>query len=98
LTFEGVGVEDFKKKFPATQGERKKSCSIQSRKKISCKRERSKKIPACKSTEAFHFSIVSTGLQDFAFLSRYICLKEHWVNSGHYITGILYTTFGASNI
>jgi hypothetical protein len=40
----GGGLEDFKKKIPATQGERKKkSCSIQSRKKISCKRERSKK-------------------------------------------------------
>jgi hypothetical protein len=36
-------------------------------------------IPACKSTDVLHFSIVSTGLQDFAFLSRHICLKEHGV-------------------
>jgi prepilin-type processing-associated H-X9-DG protein len=37
LIFEG-GLEDFEKKFPAIQVERKKkSCSIQSRKKKSCK-------------------------------------------------------------
>ena len=36
-----------------------------------------KKIPTCKSTDVLHFSIVSTGLQDFAFLRRHICLKEH---------------------
>jgi hypothetical protein len=65
----GGGLEDFKNNFLQPKERKKKSCNIQSRKKISCKRERSKKIPACKSTEAFHFSIVSTGLQDFAFLS-----------------------------
>jgi hypothetical protein len=65
-------LEDFEKKFPATQGERKKkSCSIQSRKKnIMQKRALKKKISTCNSTDALHFSIVSTGLQDFAFLSR----------------------------
>ena len=56
-----------------------------------------KKIPACNSTEAFHFSIVSTGLQDFAFLSSWhICLKEHWVNRGQHHRDS--TAFGASNI
>jgi hypothetical protein len=54
LTFGGGVLEDFKKEFPATQGERKKkSCSIQSRKKISCKRERSKKI-SCNSSLSLH--------------------------------------------
>jgi hypothetical protein len=62
-------LEDFEKKFPAIQGERKKIMQHTIDKKISCKRERSKKIPTCKSTRVLHFSIVSTGLQDFAFLS-----------------------------
>ena len=72
-------MEDFEKKFPAIQVERKKkSCSIQSRrKKYHAKESAQKKIPTCKSTDVLHFSIVSTGLQDFAFLSRHICLKEH---------------------
>jgi hypothetical protein len=70
-------------RFPATQWEReKKSCSVQSRKKNHAKESAQKKIPTYKSTDALHFSIVSTGLQDFAFLSRHICLKEHGVNSG----------------
>jgi hypothetical protein len=90
-------LEDFEKKFPAIRGERKKkSCTIQSRKNISCRRERSKKIPTCKSTDVLHFSIVSTDLQDFAFLSRHICLKEHGVNSGQHHRGS--TDFGAYNI
>jgi hypothetical protein len=77
LIFEG-GLEDFGKKFSAVQGERKKNHAAYNReKKISCKRERSKKIPTCKSTDVIHFSIVSTGLQDFSFLSRHVCLKEH---------------------
>ena len=42
----GGGLEDFEKKFPAPQGERKKYHAVYNRgKKISCKRERSKKIP-----------------------------------------------------
>jgi hypothetical protein len=78
-------LEDFEKKFPAIQGKKKKSCSIQSRKKnIMQKSALKKKIPTCKSTDVLHFSIVSTGLQDFAFLSRHICLKEHGVNSGQH--------------
>jgi thermostable 8-oxoguanine DNA glycosylase len=51
------------------------------KKNIMQKRALKKNIPTCKSTDALHFSIVSTGLQDFAFLSRHICLKEHGVNS-----------------
>jgi hypothetical protein len=89
-------LEDFEKQFPAIKGERKKSCSIRSRKEISCKRERSKKIPTCKSTDVLHFSIVSTGLQDFAFLSRHICLKEYRVNSGQHHRDS--TAFRAYNI
>jgi hypothetical protein len=87
-----------KKNFLQPKEKEKNHAAYNREKKYHAKESAQKKIPACKSTEAFHFSIVSTGLQDFAFLSRYICLKEHWVNSGHYITGILYTTFGASNI
>jgi hypothetical protein len=95
LTFEG-GLEGFEKKFPATQGERKKIIQHTIEKKKSCKRERSKKISTCNSTDALHFSIVSTGLQDFAFLSRDICLKEHGVNSGYHHRDS--TAFGASDI
>jgi hypothetical protein len=55
-----------------------------------------KKNSYSKSTDVLHFSIVSTGLQDFAFLRRHICLKEHRVNSGqHYRDS---TAFGAYNI
>ena len=43
LIFEG-GLEDFEKKFPAIQVERKKNHAAYNReKKVSCKRERSKK-------------------------------------------------------
>jgi hypothetical protein len=48
------------------------------------KRALKKNIPTCKSTDVLHFSIVSTGLQDFAFLSRHICLKEHGLDSGQH--------------
>jgi hypothetical protein len=48
------------------------------------KRALKKKIPTCKSTNVLHFSIESTGLQDFTFLSRHICLKEHGMNSGQH--------------
>jgi hypothetical protein len=90
-------LEDFGKKFPANQRERKKIMQHTIEiKKISCKRERSKKIPTCKSTDVLHFSIVSTGMQDFAFLSRHICLKEHGVNSGQYHRDS--TAFGAYNM
>jgi hypothetical protein len=91
-------LEDFEKKFPAIQVERKKkSCSIQSRKKnIMQKRVLKKKIPTYKSTDVLHFSIVSTGLQDFAFLRRHICLKEHGVNSEQHHRDS--TAFGAYNI
>jgi hypothetical protein len=53
------------------------------------KRALKKKIPTCKSTDVLHFSIESTGLQDFSFLSRHICLKEHGVNSGQHHRRIL---------
>jgi hypothetical protein len=89
LIFEGGGLEDFEKKFPAIQGKEKKNhaaLNIQSRKKYHAKESAENKIPTCKSTDVLHFSIVSTGLQDFAFLSRHICLKEHGVNSGQHHT------------
>jgi hypothetical protein len=60
------------------------------------KRALKKKFPTCKSTDVLHFSIVSTGLQDFAFLRRHICLKEHGVNSGQHRRDS--TAFGAYNI
>jgi hypothetical protein len=61
-------LEDFKKKFPATQGERKKkSCSIQSRKKYHAKESAQKKFLHVNLLKLF--TSVSTGLQDFAFLS-----------------------------
>jgi hypothetical protein len=85
-----------KKNFLQSKEKEKKNHAAYNReKKISCKRERSKKIPTCKSTDVLQFSIVSTGLQDFAFLSRHICLKEHGVNSGpHHMDS---TAFGAYN-
>jgi hypothetical protein len=80
LIFEGGGgLEDFEKKFPAIQVERRKKIMQHTieKKKYHAKESAQKKIPTCKSTDVLHFSIVSTGLQDFAFLSRHICLKEH---------------------
>jgi hypothetical protein len=69
-------LEDFEKKFPAIQGERKKNHAAYNReKKYHAKESAQKKIPTCKSTDV---------LQDFAFLSRHICLKEHGVNSGQH--------------
>jgi hypothetical protein len=90
-------LEDFEKKFPAIQGERKKNHAAYNReKKYHANKSAQKKIPTCKSTDVLHFSVVSTGLQDFAFLSRHICLKEHGVNSGQHHKDS--TTFGAYNI
>ena len=93
MTFEG-GLEDFEKKFPATQGERKKNHAAYNReKKYHAKESAQKKIPTYKSTDV----LVSTGrLQDFAFLSRHICLKEHGVNSGQHHRDS--TAFGAATI
>jgi hypothetical protein len=71
-------LEDFEKKYLQSKLKEEKNHAAYNREKKSCKRERSKnKIPTCKSTDVLHFNIVSTGLQDFAFLSRHICLKEH---------------------
>jgi hypothetical protein len=66
------------------------------KKKYHAKESAQKKIPTCKSTDVLNFSIVSTDLQDFAFLSRHICLKEHGVNSGQHHRDS--TAFGAYNI
>jgi hypothetical protein len=88
-------LEDFEKKFLQSKEKENKIMQHTIEKKISCKRERSKnKIPTCKSTDVLYFSIVSTGLQDFAFLSRHICLKEHGVNSEQHHRDS--TAFGAS--
>jgi thermostable 8-oxoguanine DNA glycosylase len=74
LTLEGGGLEDFQKNFLQPKEKEKKIMQHTiEKKKYHAKESAQKKIPACKSTEAFHFSIVSTGLQDFAFLSRHIC-------------------------
>jgi hypothetical protein len=71
-----------KTKFPAIQGERKKNHAAYNReKKYHAKESAQKKNSTCKSTDVLHFNIVSTGLQDFAFLSRHICLKEQWTTS-----------------
>jgi hypothetical protein len=75
LIFEwgGGGLEDFEKIFPAIQGERKKNHAAYNREKKYHAKESAQKtipIPTCKSPDVVHFSIVSTGLQDFAFLSR----------------------------
>ena len=52
------GVGRFQKKISCNPRRKKEKIMQHTiEKKISCKRERSKKIPACKSTEAFHFSI-----------------------------------------
>jgi hypothetical protein len=95
LTFEGGGWKISRKNFLQPK-EKEKNQSIQSRKKNIMQKRALKKIPTCKSTDAPHFSIVSTGLQDFAFLSRHICLKEHRVNSGQHHRDS--TAFRASNI
>jgi hypothetical protein len=68
--FLGGGLEDFKKNFlQPKEKERKNHAAYNREKNYHAKESAQKKIPACKSTEAFHFSVVSTGLQDFAFLS-----------------------------
>jgi hypothetical protein len=82
-------LENFEKKFPVIQGERKKIMQHTiGKKKYHAKESAQKKIqiPTCKSTDVLHFSIVSTGLQYFdliqycvhrlaifSFLSRHIC-------------------------
>ena len=69
LTFE----KNFEKKIPATQGERKKMQ----------KRALKKKFLHVNLLTLFTSVLCPhTGLQDFAFSSRHICLKEHGVNSG----------------
>jgi hypothetical protein len=75
-------LEDFENKFPAIQGERKKNHAAYNREKNIMQKRALKKIPTCKSTDVLNFSIMSTGLQAFAFLSRHIFLKEDGVNSG----------------
>jgi hypothetical protein len=55
--------------------EKKYHAAYNREKKYHAKESAQKKIPTCNSTDLF--SIMSTGLQDFAFLSRHICLKEH---------------------
>jgi uncharacterized protein YggL (DUF469 family) len=77
LIFEGGGLEDFENFLQSKEKEKKIMQHIISKKKYHAKESAQKKIPTCKSTDVLHFSIVSTGLQDFAFLRRHICLKEH---------------------
>jgi hypothetical protein len=81
------GVGRFRKIISCNPRRKKKNHAANNRKKnYHAKESAQKKIPTCKSTDVLHFSIVSTGLQDFAFLSRHICLKEHGVNSGQHHT------------
>ena len=69
-------MEDLEKKIPATQGERKKIMqhTIEKKKYHATESAQKKFVHVNLLTL---FSIVSTGLQDFAFLRRHICLKEH---------------------
>ena len=84
MIFEGA-LEDFEKTISCNPRRKKKNHAANNREKnYHAKESAQKKIPTCKSTDVLHFSIVSTGLQDFAFLSRHICLKEHGVNSGQH--------------
>jgi hypothetical protein len=93
----GGGWKIWKKKFLQSKKKEKKIMQHAiEKKKYHAKESAQKKIPTCKSTDVLHFSIVSTGLQDFAFLSRHICLKEHGVNSGQHHRDS--TAFGAYNI
>ena len=77
MTFEGggEGVEDLDKNFlqPKERGKNYAACN---RKKYHAKESAQNKFLHVNLLTLF--SIVSTGLQDFAFLlSRYTCLKEH---------------------
>ena len=95
----GRGWKISKKNFLQSKEKKKKIMqhwTYNREKKYHAKESAQKKIPTCKSTDVLHFSIVSTGLQDFAFLSRHICLKEHGVNSGQHHRDS--TAFGAYNI
>ena len=99
MIFEGGGgVGRFRKKISCNPRRKKKKIMRHTieKKKYHAKESAQKKILTCKSTDVLHFSIVSTDLQDFAFLSRHICLKEHGVNSGQHHRGS--TAFGAYNI
>jgi D-alanine-D-alanine ligase-like ATP-grasp enzyme len=71
LTLGGGGGGKISKKIflQPKEKERKNHAAYNREKKYLAKESAQKNIPACKSTEAFHFSIVSTGLKDFAFLS-----------------------------
>jgi hypothetical protein len=82
-----------KKNFLQSKEKEKNHAANNREKKYHAKESAQKKIPTCKSTDVLHFSIVSTGLQDFAFLSRHICLKEDGVNSGQHHRDS--TAFGA---
>ena len=73
-----------KKNFLQSKVKEKKNHAAYNReKKYHAKESAQKKNSTCKYTDVLHFNIVSTGLQDFAFLSRHICLKEHvqWTTS-----------------
>jgi hypothetical protein len=94
LTFEcggGVGWKISKKNFlQPKENEKKIMQHTIEKKKYHAKESAQKKIPTYKSTDVLH-------LQDFAFLSRHICLlKEHGVNSGQHHRDS--TAFGAYNI
>ena len=76
--------------------EKKNHAAYNREKKYHAKESAQKKNSTCKSTDVLHFNIVSTGLQDFEFLSRHICLKEHGVNSGQHHRDS--TAFGLWNL
>ena len=87
-----------KKSFLQSKEKEKKNHAAYNReKKYHAKESAQKKNSTCKSTDVLHFNIVSTGLQDFAFLSRHICLKEHGVtDSGQHHRDS--TAFGLWNL
>jgi hypothetical protein len=92
-------VEDLEKKFPATQGERKKIMQHTIEKKISCKRERSKNIPTCNSyTDPLQYCVHR--LARFCIFEQAHLLKRthgvKLVNSGQHHRDS--TAFGASNL
>jgi hypothetical protein len=93
-------LEDFKKKFLQPKEKEKKIMQHTIEKKNIMQKRALKKILTCKSTHALQSSLQycvhRLGLQDFAFLSRHICLKEDRVNSGQNHRDS--TAFGASNI
>jgi hypothetical protein len=79
-------LEDFETNFLQSKEKEKKIIQHTiEKKKYHAKESAQRKIPICKSTDVLRFSIVSTGLQDFASLSRHICLKCIWHEISYFL-------------